>query len=640
MPSVSSSPLQGSRNDSDATNPPPTSPSTPPPPVPVPVPIPSPVPVCKQFSDDSNSTRDVGDEVNRGGAGSSDLLPLETVVTHAKAVENDQHAYDIIESYRPAAGYVQLAYFKAEWPFTTCVTFHPRRSVLVAAGGRDALRLWDYSEEKQGTISYFRNHNPQRTRVEQLGWINPKLNPLLIAASSDGVIKVWGRPDVKGEQRLVSAWIAHANKAWNPGWPYGYRFGYKVTHGTLARDPTSGALLLRPPPAFSIQRRLNIIASANNGGRMRKVQSNSKITVDRTDPEAFNEGAEKIRQPSVTTTPLRTVRSHPSINAVVDHNLDSSFGISLESPVSGGKGIQAQGRQSTRQIHFHWSQVSGDMITASPLSPMLRLWDVESGLCVLEDLVPGQQTDLRVVGGQSGPFVAPFAISSLERDATGRILFTGHTFGKIYALDLRSKTSRPAVETGEDLNQSSASTMTNGQDIVGLQLQRGGNARGLFLVAKKDGSVTSYDMRRPGRHVDFKIDSKILSRRQSLNAPVAGKDFSSFAVHHFAPLCAVGSRGKEIQLVNIQTGAALDRIKYHMGFLEHRIGAVSSLAFHPSDILLAAGADDEYISIYSGDLRHQIKQTGDETQRGDSRGLKSRGNARNSFIGSFLEPLW
>ena len=46
-------------------------------------------------------------------------------------------------------------------------------------------------------------------------------------------------------------------------------------------------------------------------------------------------------------------------------------------------------------------------------------------------------------------------------------------------------------------------------------------------------------------------------------------------------------------------GNCLNTIRYHDGFLGQRIGPVSSLAFHPTKPLLAAGATDSIVSIYS-----------------------------------------
>eukprot|EP00466_Bigelowiella_natans_P016229 jgi/Bigna1/74934/fgenesh1_pg.31_\ len=134
------------------------------------------------------------------------------------------------------------------------------------------------------------------------------------------------------------------------------------------------------------------------------------------------------------------------------------------------------------------------------------------------------------------------------------------------------------------------------------------------MIAHRDSSVAAYDLRKLRTQLrSFNpniTDSKAAAAATGSSSSRSIKDsekipLSSFAVHDFAPLLALGSRNQQIQLYNIDSGSALDTIKYHIGFLEHRIGAVSALSFHPNRIMLAAGAADSYLSVYSGDLRHQ-----------------------------------
>ena len=60
---------------------------------------------------------------------------------------------------------------------------------------------------------------------------------------------------------------------------------------------------------------------------------------------------------------------------------------------------------------------------------------------------------------------------------------------------------------------------------------------------------------------------------------------------------AVGSRAQFVKLLTY-SGEQLGMIRYHDGFLGQRIGPVSCLAFHPTKVLLAAGATDSIVSIY------------------------------------------
>lgn len=46
-------------------------------------------------------------------------------------------------------------------------------------------------------------------------------------------------------------------------------------------------------------------------------------------------------------------------------------------------------------------------------------------------------------------------------------------------------------------------------------------------------------------------------------------------------------------------GDLMSRIKEHTGFFDQRLGCVTALAFHPNKLLLAAGASDPVVSIFS-----------------------------------------
>eukprot|EP00002_Diphylleia_rotans_P019938 TRINITY_DN3858_c0_g2_i1.p1 TRINITY_DN3858_c0_g2~~TRINITY_DN3858_c0_g2_i1.p1 ORF type:complete len:1260 (+),score=219.57 TRINITY_DN3858_c0_g2_i1:53-3832(+) len=73
----------------------------------------------------------------------------------------------------------------------------------------------------------------------------------------------------------------------------------------------------------------------------------------------------------------------------------------------------------------------------------------------------------------------------------------------------------------------------------------------------------------------------------------------SFTAHDNVPLLASGSKNQHIKIFNTKA-ETLNILQYHNGFLGQRIGVVSSLAFHPHHLLLAAGSADSIISIYSG----------------------------------------
>ncbi|CAH1446030.1 unnamed protein product [Lactuca virosa] len=76
---------------------------------------------------------------------------------------------------------------------------------------------------------------------------------------------------------------------------------------------------------------------------------------------------------------------------------------------------------------------------------------------------------------------------------------------------------------------------------------------------------------------------------------------TALAIHRHAPLIASGSAKQLIKVFNLE-GEQLGTIRYSPTFMAQKIGSVSCLAFHPYQILLAAGAADACVSIYADDI--------------------------------------
>eukprot|EP00471_Norrisiella_sphaerica_P008125 CAMPEP_0184502832 /NCGR_PEP_ID=MMETSP0113_2-20130426/51319_1 /TAXON_ID=91329 /ORGANISM="Norrisiella sphaerica, Strain BC52" /LENGTH=1839 /DNA_ID=CAMNT_0026892187 /DNA_START=118 /DNA_END=5637 /DNA_ORIENTATION=- len=505
------------------------------------------------------TTRDPGPGVNM------DLLPLKTVMGRQQVRLENKHSFGIINRYRPSTGYVQLAYLNANWLSTTTCIFHPSEPILIAAGGYDLIGAWDYSEAKKN-VNRFRNDNPKTSRVQVLDFINPSRSPLLLVASSDGAIKIWKNVISPSERTLVAGWVAHANSNVHIGWPYPLRYHYKETHASAARDPITGVLMagLRATPYSRLGAVRAARSKSDEQERSRSGDTPGQNLFHALETRKLN-GFQTSRKPASPKPPHLTKTGAKC--------------------VSGASGpVETQAQALMPGISCKWNQTSGTLLTATRQSPFVRLWDVEKGLCVWEEAIPGAIGDTVPSPNHLQP------ILHLERDAKGCLFFTGQANGDIFMTDLRTKEKASRV------------IRTGSSAIAGIHLQRGGVADGLLVTATRDGVVATYDF----RHLLHCVSSNSTFRENFLKSGARGV-ISSFAVHNFAPLLALGSQDQEIQLYDIHSGTDLDLIKYHIGFLEQRIGSVKALSFHPNQILLAAGAADSYLSIYSGDLRHQTK---------------------------------
>uniref|UniRef100_A0A251TIW9 Putative regulatory associated protein of TOR n=1 Tax=Helianthus annuus TaxID=4232 RepID=A0A251TIW9_HELAN len=76
---------------------------------------------------------------------------------------------------------------------------------------------------------------------------------------------------------------------------------------------------------------------------------------------------------------------------------------------------------------------------------------------------------------------------------------------------------------------------------------------------------------------------------------------TAFAIHRHAPLVASNSAKQLIKVFNTE-GEQLDTIRYSPNFMARKVGSATSLAFHPYQILLAAGSTDACVSIYADEV--------------------------------------
>ncbi|GFS45364.1 regulatory-associated protein of mTOR [Trichonephila inaurata madagascariensis] len=94
-----------------------------------------------------------------------------------------------------------------------------------------------------------------------------------------------------------------------------------------------------------------------------------------------------------------------------------------------------------------------------------------------------------------------------------------------------------------------------------------------------------------------------LRRVNSLKSIPPAHGMTAMAIHPHLDLIACGAASQFISVFN-QNGENISTIKYHDGFMGHRIGPISCLGFHPYKASLAAGSTDSLISVYSVNRKH------------------------------------
>eukprot|EP00271_Cylindrocystis_brebissonii_P008119 TRINITY_DN22146_c0_g1_i1.p1 TRINITY_DN22146_c0_g1~~TRINITY_DN22146_c0_g1_i1.p1 ORF type:complete len:1612 (-),score=347.58 TRINITY_DN22146_c0_g1_i1:1787-6622(-) len=203
-----------------------------------------------------------------------------------------------------------------------------------------------------------------------------------------------------------------------------------------------------------------------------------------------------------------------------------------------------------------WQQLMGYLYASGDLSSIL-VWDLARELLAHN------------VATQCEAAVTSLASSHV---LPGRLL-AGCGDGTVRIFDMRTRGS--LIHT----------LRTHSQKVVGCDFQPGSDHTKV-VTASVAGDIRFTDLRmglQPYQGVD--------AHRGSL---------STLAVHRHAGVMASGSAKQYIKVFNM-SGDQLSMVRYHNSFLGQRIGPVTSLHFHPYSVLLAAGASDSVVSIYSGE---------------------------------------
>lgn len=249
-----------------------------------------------------------------------------------------------------------------------------------------------------------------------------------------------------------------------------------------------------------------------------------------------------------------------------------------------------------------WQQETGHLLAAGPVDT-IRVWDVEREICVL---------DLPV---DSASYVS--SLCSMEH---GSVVFAGCGDGLVRMFDLRT-------------NLSSIHTVSRHPGaVINVHVQRWApDSDGDLISGGSNGDIHVSDTRMLGSRLGSSLGIGVQHQPASVVKCLfaferPGIALDALAVHNHAPLVASGSRKQVVRVadfkgggggttisvgpdgivgekfpvapsVPLHNGAAVSTLKYHKGFMGHRIGPVTALAFHPHKLILAVGAMNPLVSI-------------------------------------------
>lgn len=254
-----------------------------------------------------------------------------------------------------------------------------------------------------------------------------------------------------------------------------------------------------------------------------------------------------------------------------------------------------------------WEQWTQTVITSGDVR-YIRLWDTErelkdydiptgstcsvtcidstySGFCssapVDESRASSPDDEGLVMKGEMGS-------GDFYRRSKSGLIAIGFADGSVRLFDRRLSPAEAKVKTWRE----------HGSWVLGLQLRGDKIVTGRYVYKKKMyRSIQIYGFSTSG-------DVRIFDIRQnsSISTCQVSNEMTALTVHRNANMYACGSVNSTINVHHLN-GQTVNTIRFYEGFMGHRIGPVSCLAYHPHRIALAAGTVDCSVSVYCIDQR-------------------------------------
>jgi regulator-associated protein of mTOR len=222
-----------------------------------------------------------------------------------------------------------------------------------------------------------------------------------------------------------------------------------------------------------------------------------------------------------------------------------------------------------------WQQFSGSLI-AGGHSKYLRCWDLSTEKCSLS-----LETDTTAaVTAMATAWDEDLGLNQGGYSGMGPdVVIAGHSDGSLKLFDTRS---RNAVDYISNRPRRHTKFTEHRSWIVDVSFSSYGG-RHEVVSGSISGDIRAWDLRM----------SNSLRTLEAQRSPM-----TALAVHKQIPIAATGSHAQFIKILTLD-GEALQVIRFHEESASHRIGPVSCLEFHRQKLLLAAGATNSFVSIYS-----------------------------------------